>query len=147
MKKQTIVIRPFDGATDVRKLSDIWLDASLLAHPFIGEKKLIEQKRLIEEKYLPAAETWVACLADEPVGFIRLLSTFVGAIFVAPDSQGQGIGRQLIAYAIDKRVSFHSRSIHATSKPFSFIHRLVFRKCCEDRLMMKAFHSKMRIFI
>lgn len=39
MKKQTIVIRPFDGATDVRKLSDIWLDASLLAHPFIGEKK------------------------------------------------------------------------------------------------------------
>lgn len=103
MKKQTIVIRPFDGAADIRKLSGIWLDASLLAHPFIGEKKLVEQKRLIEEKYLPEAETWVACLTDEPVGFISLLGTFVGAIFVAPNSQGQGIGRQLIACAMDKK--------------------------------------------
>lgn len=59
MKNQNVVIRPFDAATDIEKLSGIWLDASLVAHPFIGERRLIDQRRLIEEKYLPDAETCV----------------------------------------------------------------------------------------
>jgi hypothetical protein len=67
MKNQNVVIRPFDAATDIRKLSGIWLDASLVAHPFIGERRLIEQWQLIEEKYLPNAETWVACRMGEPL--------------------------------------------------------------------------------
>jgi ribosomal protein S18 acetylase RimI-like enzyme len=100
MKNQNVVIRPFDAATDIEKLSDIWIDASLVAHPFIGERRLIEQRQLIEEKYLPNAETWVACRMGEPVGFISLLDTFIGAIFVAPGLQGQGIGRTLIAHAM-----------------------------------------------
>lgn len=103
MKNQNVVIRLFDTATDLEKLSGIWLDASLVAHPFIGERRLIDQRRLIEEKYLPNAETWVACRMGEPVGFISLLDTFIGGIFVAPDQQGQGIGRKLIAHAMDRK--------------------------------------------
>jgi putative acetyltransferase len=103
MKNQNVVIRPFEAATDTEKLSGIWLDASLMAHPFIGERRLIEQRQLIEEKYLPNAETWVACRMGEPVGFISLLDTFIGAIFVAPGQQGQGIGRKLIAHAMVRK--------------------------------------------
>ncbi len=44
----------------------------------------MEQRAQIEDKYLPNAETWVACVSDEPSGFISLL----------------GIGRQLIAHAL-----------------------------------------------
>ncbi len=92
-------IRPYAAATDLKPLSAIWLKASLIAHPFIGRERLHQQQRLIEEQYLPNAETWVACLGDPPAGFISLLDDFIGGIFVDPEHQGQGIGRALIAHA------------------------------------------------
>ncbi|RAI19975.1 GNAT family N-acetyltransferase [Afifella marina] len=98
-----VTIRAFDPAGDTETLSGIWLDASLLAHPFIGRARLLEQRRLIEEKYLPAAETWVACRSGEPAGFIALMENFIGGLFVAPAHQGQGIGARLIAHAFTCR--------------------------------------------
>ncbi|MCB5410499.1 GNAT family N-acetyltransferase [Pseudogemmobacter faecipullorum] len=99
MENTNLVIRPFDAATDLKKLSSIWFEASLKAHPFIGEARLTEQRKLIEDEYLPKAETSVAYLDGEVVGFISLLGSFVGGIFIAPDRQGFGIGRKLIADA------------------------------------------------
>lgn len=103
MKTKDVVVRPFDKATDTGKLSGIWLAASLKAHPFIGETRLLEQRRLIEEDYLPKAETWVACHKGEAIGFISLLDSFIGGIFIAPDRQGMGVGRRLIAHALDSK--------------------------------------------
>lgn len=103
MKYQHLDIRPFVAATDTEVLSGIWFDASMNAHAFIGESRLLDQRLLIETEYLPKSETWVACRATGPVGFISLLGTFVGGIFVAPNCQGQGIGRKLIAHALDRR--------------------------------------------
>ncbi|WP_370676855.1 GNAT family N-acetyltransferase [Pleomorphomonas sp. PLEO] len=100
MKNADLSIRAFDEVTDLHALSGIWLEASLLAHAFIGEKRLREQQILIEEKYLPVAETWVACLAGAPVGFISLLDNFIGGLFVLPNRQGRGIGRALITHAL-----------------------------------------------
>lgn len=103
MENIALVIRPFDAATDLKKLSNIWFEASMKAHPFIGEKRLIEQRGLIEGEYLPKAETSVACLGGEAVGFISLLGSFIGGIFVAPDRQGLGIGRKLVADALARK--------------------------------------------
>ncbi|WP_321333672.1 GNAT family N-acetyltransferase [Breoghania sp.] len=103
MENENVTIRPYEAATDLEKLSKIWFDASLKAHPFIGEPRLVEQRRLIEEEYLPKAETSVACLNGEAVGFISLLGSFVGGIFVAPDRQGLGIGRRLISHALERK--------------------------------------------
>ncbi|WP_306005898.1 GNAT family N-acetyltransferase [Aquicoccus porphyridii] len=103
MKNLDVMIRPFDAASDTKKLSRIWLDASLDAHSFIGKRRLLEQRRLIEEQYLPNSETWVAVRLGEPVGFISLLESFIGGIFVAPGQQGQGVGRKLIAHALEKK--------------------------------------------
>jgi putative acetyltransferase len=100
MTIENVMIRPF-MATDTFELSKIWLEASLRAHPFIGERRLFEQQGLIEEHYLPSAETWVASVDEQPAGFISLLETFVGGLFVSPHRQGLGIGRQLIGHALD----------------------------------------------
>ena len=96
MKNVNVVIRPFDAATDLKILSTIWFEASLEAHPFIGETRLTEQRSLIEEAYLPKAETSVACLDGEAVGFISLLGCFIGGIFIAP---GFRLGRNGVASA------------------------------------------------
>ncbi len=103
MKMESLTIRAYDEATDLHALSTIWFEASRLAHAFIGEQRLSEQRILIEEKYLPNAETWVASLEGAPVGFISLLDNFVGGLFVAPGRQGMGIGRALIAHALALR--------------------------------------------
>lgn len=103
MKNTNVVIRPVDTATDLKKLSDIWFAASLKAHPFIGEERLTEQRRLIEQEYLPKAETSVACLEGEAAGFISLLGCFIGGLFVAPERQGHGVGRALVADALTRK--------------------------------------------
>jgi len=103
MKNQNIVIRPFDAVTDTEKLSDIWLEASLKAHPFIGKPRLLEQRQLIEQEYLPKSETWVACHGGAVIGFISLLGSFIGGIFIAPNQQGVGVGRKLIAHALEQK--------------------------------------------
>lgn len=100
-----IVIRPYDAATDLSALSAIWFAASQAAHPFLGTARLTAQRQLVETVYLPQAETSVACLDGQPVGFLSLLDCFVGGLFVAPGQQGRGIGRQLIAEALARKRS------------------------------------------
>lgn len=102
MKNGDVIIRPFE-AMDTIPLSKIWLEASLLAHPFIGEGRLLRQRALIEEKYLPSADTWVATIGGRATGFISLLGTFVGGLFVDPNHQGLGLGRNLVSHALALR--------------------------------------------
>ena len=96
-------IRPYRAETDLAPLSAIWFEASLLAHPFIGEARLSAQRPRIERDYLPRALTFVADMANEPVGFVSLLGNFVGALFVRPDMQGKGIGKALLARALREK--------------------------------------------
>ncbi|NIE56293.1 MULTISPECIES: GNAT family N-acetyltransferase [unclassified Burkholderia] len=113
-----IEIRAYE-ASDLHTLSAIWFDASLLVHPFLGEARLREQRKLIEAVYLPQAETWVACRAGEPVGFIGLLDGSIGGLFVAPALHGHGIGRALVEHALalkgvlDLEVYADNRDAHA----------------------------------
>jgi len=47
MKNHEVVVRPYVAEDDLKKLSRIGLDASLVAHPFIGEQRLLKQRALI----------------------------------------------------------------------------------------------------
>lgn len=136
MNKHDLTIRPYAPATDTQKLSKIWFEASLLAHPFIGAERLREQKTRIETLYLPKAETWVACMGEQPCGFISLLDTFVGGIFVAPDRQGSGIGRLLVAHALSLKGELTLEVYTANRKAMSFYAALGFkelsRRCIDD---------------
>ncbi|PRX11769.1 UNVERIFIED_ORG: putative acetyltransferase [Martelella mediterranea] len=93
-----IVIRPFE-ADDNRRLTEIWYAASRLSHPFLPEDLLVRQRQEIAEKYLPQTETWVAVDDNGPIGFIGLMDQFIGGLFVAPESQGAGIGSMLLDHA------------------------------------------------
>lgn len=128
MKNHEVVIRPYAPANDLKKLSRIWLDASLIAHPFIGERRLLEQRTLIEDQYLPNAETWVACMDGQPCGFISLLDTFIGGMFVSPDQQGLGIGRQLISHALALKGELELEVYADNQQAVAFYARLGFQE-------------------
>lgn len=134
MKNHDVVIRPYAPENDLKKLSRIWLDASLLAHSFIGEQRLLEQQALIEDQYLPNAETWVACVGGQACGFISLLGTFVGGIFISPDRQGFGIGRRLVSHALQLKGELELEVYTDNRQAVTFYTRLGFQELSRRRL-------------
>ncbi|RCS41411.1 GNAT family N-acetyltransferase [Bremerella cremea] len=88
---------------DLNDLLDIWWEASVIAHPFLTEEFLTQERENIPNIYLPIAETWVYEKQGKVVGFIALLGNEVGAIFVHPDHQKVGIGRSLMDKAVALR--------------------------------------------
>ncbi|WP_112320947.1 GNAT family N-acetyltransferase [Oceanibium sediminis] len=128
MNANDLTIRAYDEAADLESLSAIWFEASLSAHAFIGEKRLRAQRVLIETRYLPQAETWVACQSGLPVGFISLLDDFIGGLFVAPDRQGHGAGRALVAHALERKGSLLLEVYTDNARALAFYTALGFRE-------------------
>ena len=119
-------IRPFMADSDTACLSDIWLRASKIAHPFIGEATLREQQPLMEDVYLPMASTWVAEVEGQAVGFLCLLKSHVAALFVDPAHQGRGIGRALLDHAAARHNVLSLEVYTHNAKAVAFYHRYGF---------------------
>lgn len=127
MENVKIQIRAYE-ASDLQRLSSIWYDASVQAHPFLGTTRLREQRSLIENEYLPKSETWVACQFGEPIGFIGLIDTFVGGLFVDLTFQSSGVGRALIAHALTQKGELNLE-VYADNKiAVAFYQRLGFKE-------------------
>ncbi len=74
------------------------------------------------------AETWVACHGKEPVGFISLLDSFVGGLFVALEHQGCGIGRTLVTRAAQRKGALSVEVYTRNRDAFPFYLALGFRE-------------------
>ena len=88
---------------DMKSILDVWYQASLIAHPFLTEAFLQEEKTKLREIFLPNSQTWVYKEEAQVVGFISLVDNEVGGIFIRPSKQRQGIGKALM----DKACSLH----------------------------------------
>ena len=89
------MIRQYRPA-DCEEVLNIWAAASAVAHPFLSQEFLEQERHNIPNVYLPMADTWVWDTDGVVVGFISLIGSEVGAIFVDPRFQGAGIGRALM---------------------------------------------------
>ena len=94
-KKITKMIRK-NKATDIEEVLNVWYAASSLAHPFMKESFMQQERKNIRNKYIPNTETWVYLEADKLVGFISMIGNEIGAVFIQPDQQDKGIGTQLV---------------------------------------------------
>ncbi len=86
-------------AEDEAGVLAVWSAASAVGHPFLSDDFLAKERLAIARVHLPSAETWVWESEGRIVGFISLLESEVGAVFVDPESHGVGIGRALVEYA------------------------------------------------
>lgn len=96
------MIRKFKN-TDIEKVLDIWLQASIEAHSFIKEEFWRSQLNNMRNIYIPASENYVYEIGSEIVGFYSLNTNSLTAIFVYPKYQSKGIGKKLINHAKEQR--------------------------------------------
>jgi putative acetyltransferase len=90
-------------ATDLQGVQTSWENASRVAHTFLSEAFLTQERENIKTIYMPRADTWVAEQDGEVVGFLSLMGNEVGAIFLEPRCHGTGIGKALM----DKAQALH----------------------------------------
>lgn len=90
--------------TDLNGVLTAWENATRIAHPFFSEEFIAAERQNIPELYLPNAETWVAEQNGQVVGFMALIGNELGAVFVEPELQGQGIGTSLVNKAHERHV-------------------------------------------
>lgn len=89
---------------DMNSVLEIWLNASVKAHDFISAEFWESQVENMRNIYIPASETYVYEAESRVVGFYALYEDSLAAIFVSPERQGEGIGKQLLSHAKAQRV-------------------------------------------
>ena len=92
------MIRAFEQR-DMEPVLNIWLSASVKAHDFIDAAYWQSHVETMRDVYLPASQTFVIEGQSRVLGFCSLLGNQLAALFVAPDHQGQGLGKHLLDHA------------------------------------------------
>jgi putative acetyltransferase len=91
------------GPEDYPRVVEVWEASVRATHHFVAESDIEIFRPLVFDE-LP--HTDLACVRDANgvvVGFIGIAEGKVEMLFIHPDYLGQGIGRTLLSYAINKR--------------------------------------------
>ncbi|PWC62002.1 GNAT family acetyltransferase [Azospirillum sp. TSH58] len=87
---------------DAPALFAVWLAAVRSTHDFLSEEDIGFYADLVRDQYLPAAALLVAVDGDDrPVGFLGMTGRKIDTLFVDPAWHGRGIGRALVARALE----------------------------------------------
>jgi Acetyltransferases len=81
---------------DYARLADLWLKTSLSAHHFIDDAYWTANRKEMEERYLPMAETFVIEEEGRIDGFVSMAGKYLAALFIDEERQGGGLGRKLL---------------------------------------------------
>lgn len=101
---------------DIEAMLDIWLKASIEAHNFVAPNFWRSQVDNMRNIYIPASENYIYEKESEVVGFYSLYENTLAAIFVSPEKQRAGIGKQLISHAKEQREGL-ILSVYKENKP------------------------------
>lgn len=85
--------------SDLDAVLDSWEVATRLAHEFMTDEFIAQERKNVTDIYMPNTDTWVAELDGEVQGFIALMGNEVGAIFLQPHCHGKGVGKALMGKA------------------------------------------------
>ena len=116
--------------TDINRVADIWLKSNLKAHDFIPEQYWTSNYELVKEM-MSQAEVYV--YEDDKMiqGFVGLNAEYIEGIFVSDEMQSCGIGKLLLDYIKDKKVSLRLNVYQKNARAISFYQREGFIIQCE----------------
>lgn len=96
------MIRNLNSA-DIDNVMDIWIKSTIKAHHFISKEYWQNNYNTVKNVYIPMSDTFVYEDNEGIKGFISIINNeFIGALFVDINFQGNGIGKKLIDYAMNK---------------------------------------------
>lgn len=114
--------------SDLPALLDVWLASTTAAHPFIDPLYWQQSLPLVRDSYLPDAHTWVYLENGKLLGFISVMNaSFVGALFVAQQAAGRGIGSALLNEAKRHYAALSLEVYQKNTLAVNFYHRQGFR--------------------
>lgn len=90
-------------SADIDNVMKIWIESTIKAHFFISEEYWHTNYNTVKNVYIPMSETFVYEDKEGIKGFISIINNeFIGALFVDINFQGNGIGKELLNYVINK---------------------------------------------
>ena len=117
------MIRAFESS-DMNDVLNIWLEASIGAHGFVGKEFWELRVDDMRETYIPDSDTYVFSENGTVKGFFSLHADSLAAMFVSPDAQGKGIGQKLMNKAKSLRRKLNLTVYRDNEKSIQF-----YRKC------------------
>lgn len=91
------------GRDDFGEIVEVWEASVRATHHFLSEEDILFFRPLILSDYLAAVDLY--CLKDESGrihGFLGVAGENVEMLFLDPRSRGRGLGKRLLAFALDK---------------------------------------------
>lgn len=117
------MIRAFNSA-DLEPVLTIWLEASIAGHDFVAAAYWEGKVKDMRSVYLPASTTFVFENSDgNLVGFLSLVDNYIAALFVNPQTQGRGVGTQLMDYVKSRYASLALSVYSKNEKSIDFYHK------------------------
>ena len=119
--------------SDLEAVLDSWEVATRLAHDFMTDDFIAQERKNVAEIYMPNTDTWVAEIDGEVQGFIALMGNEVGAIFLQPVCHSKGIGKALMDKAQELHVNLEVEVFKENSIGRSFYSKYGFEQL-EEKL-------------
>lgn len=94
-------ISPDESEKLKNELVEVWEASVRSTHRFLTEKDIRFFKPLIRNKYIPVVELYIIRNGQNRIAaFMGLSDELIEMLFVHPEEQGKGYGKQLIEFAI-----------------------------------------------
>lgn len=120
------MIRKFEQS-DIDQVINIWLEASMKAHDFVSNEFWKSKVKDMRDIYIPVSENYVYEEEETIKGFASLHEDTLAAIFVHPNSQGAGIGKQLMGTVQEARETLTLTVYKENRGSFEFYNKCGFK--------------------
>lgn len=132
--KQTLTQIQSLSKKTLAELLLVWESSARSTHHFLTEKDIQFYKDLIPQ-YFQAVELYVIRnKEDKVVAFLGLSDKLIEMLFIHPDEQGKGLGKQLVLFAISEKGIRQVDVNEQNTSAFHFYQHIGFQVISRDEM-------------